>query len=37
MPIRADMRLATKSKEEGGHGTAKAFWEWCDEQVKPYL
>ncbi|CAG9975693.1 unnamed protein product [Clonostachys byssicola] len=37
MPIRNDLQLSTKSKEEGGYGTAKAFWEWNEEQIKPYL
>ncbi|KAF2963622.1 hypothetical protein GQX73_g9956 [Xylaria multiplex] len=31
------MVQAGRSKEEGGDGTAKEFWEWSDEQVKKYL
>ncbi len=37
MRIRKDLKDATKPKEEGGLGTAKAFWEWNEEQVKLYL
>jgi hypothetical protein len=36
-PIRQDLLAAARSKEEGGNGTAKAFWEWSEEQVKAYL
>ncbi|KAI2623083.1 putative short-chain dehydrogenase [Hypoxylon sp. NC1633] len=37
LPIRRDLVEATKTKEEGGNETAKEFWEWCEEQVKPYV
>ncbi|CAG8974766.1 hypothetical protein HYALB_00000378 [Hymenoscyphus albidus] len=36
-PIRQDLLSAMKSKAEGGNGSCKRFWEWCEEQVKPYL
>ena len=34
---RQDIVLALKSKEEGGTGEAMGLWDWCEEQVKPYL
>lgn len=37
VPIRPDLKLAVKTKEEGGHGTSEAFWEWSEKQVKDYL
>ncbi|KAI0169712.1 putative short-chain dehydrogenase [Hypoxylon sp. FL1284] len=37
LPIRKDLMAATKTEEEGGNGTAKKFWEWTDEQIKPYI
>ncbi|PBP24810.1 short chain dehydrogenase reductase [Diplocarpon rosae] len=36
-PLRADLEEASKSQEEGGTGIATRFWEWSEEQVKPYL
>ncbi|KAI4865073.1 putative short-chain dehydrogenase [Hypoxylon rubiginosum] len=36
-PIRKDLTAATKTEEEGGNGTAKKFWEWTEEQIKPYI
>lgn len=36
-PFRKDLIEATKTVEEGGNGTGKKFWEWCEEQVKPYV
>ncbi|KIW94926.1 uncharacterized protein Z519_04905 [Cladophialophora bantiana CBS 173.52] len=36
-PIRKDLLDATKSKEEGGNGHAAEFWEWTEEQIKPYV
>jgi len=35
--IRKDLMLAQRSEKEGGTGTAEKFWDWCDEQVKPYM
>ncbi|RYO98209.1 hypothetical protein DL763_002376 [Monosporascus cannonballus] len=35
-PIRKDMQTATKSKEEGGNGHAKEFWNWTEELVKDF-
>ncbi len=35
--IRKDLMLAQKPEKEGGTGTAEKFWDWCDEQVKPYM
>jgi retinol dehydrogenase 12 len=37
LPIRADLLDATRSKQDGGNGHAAAFWEWSEEQVKPYV
>ncbi|KAI1414498.1 putative short-chain dehydrogenase [Hypoxylon sp. FL1857] len=36
-PIRKDLVEATKTEEEGGNGTGKKFWEWTEEQIKPYI
>jgi retinol dehydrogenase-12 len=35
--IRKDLLLATKSEDEGGTGNGLKFWEWTEEQVKPYV
>lgn len=37
LPIRKDLVAATKTEAEGGTGGAAKFWEWNEEQVKPYL
>lgn len=37
MDIRADLEDATKSEADGGTGIGKRFWEWTEEQIKPYL
>lgn len=37
LPIRPDLVAATKSETEGGNGAAKKFWEWTEQQIKPYL
>jgi hypothetical protein len=37
IPIRKDLGAAGKSEAEGGTGIATKFWEWSEEQVKPYL
>lgn len=31
-----DMLKAAKPVAEGGTGVASQFWEWCEEQWKPY-
>jgi retinol dehydrogenase 12 len=36
-PIREDLNLASKSTAEGGTGGTQKFWEWSEEQVRPYL
>ncbi|KAH8895488.1 NAD(P)-binding protein [Thozetella sp. PMI_491] len=36
-PIRKDLLAATKTKAEGGSGIAEKFWEWTEDQVRPYL
>jgi len=36
-PLRKDLLEASKTKEEGGTGIAKQFWEWTEEQVTAYL
>ncbi len=35
--IRKDLMLAQKPEKEGGTGTAEKFWDWSDEQMKPYM
>ncbi|OTB01385.1 hypothetical protein M426DRAFT_220435 [Hypoxylon sp. CI-4A] len=35
--IRPDLIDGSKPKDEGGQGIAQTFWEWTEEQVKPYL
>lgn len=37
MDIRADLVDATKGEDEGGTGIGKRFWEWTEEQIKPFL
>ncbi|KAJ3579843.1 hypothetical protein NPX13_g715 [Xylaria arbuscula] len=37
MPPRKDLKDATKTKAEGGTGVAKEFWEWNENQIRPYL
>jgi len=34
--IREDLQQSAKSEAEGGTGVAEKFWEWTEEQVKPY-
>ena len=29
--------MGQKPEKEGGSGVAEKFWEWSEEQVKPYL
>ncbi|KUJ17225.1 NAD(P)-binding protein [Mollisia scopiformis] len=36
-PLREDYEASFKSKDEGGTGLAREFWEWTEEQVKAYL
>ncbi|EKD19690.1 uncharacterized protein L3040_001963 [Drepanopeziza brunnea f. sp. 'multigermtubi'] len=36
-PLRADLEKSGKSKKDGGSGIAENFWEWTEEQIKPYL
>jgi retinol dehydrogenase 12 len=33
---REDVETGRKAKEEGGSGTAVAFWEWCDKVTKEF-
>ncbi|KAI1144376.1 short-chain dehydrogenase [Hypoxylon sp. FL0543] len=35
--IRADVLQGSKPQAEGGTGIAEKFWEWTEEQVKPYM
>ncbi|KAI5922626.1 putative short-chain dehydrogenase [Camillea tinctor] len=37
MPIRKDLLDATRSEGEGGNGTAEKFWDWSEDQVKPFI
>ncbi|KAI3337194.1 short-chain dehydrogenase [Xylariaceae sp. AK1471] len=34
--IRKDLLEGSKPKEEGGTGIAQKFWEWSEEQTRPY-
>ena len=36
-PLREDLHKATKMESQGGTGGAYKFWEWTENQVKPYL
>ncbi|KAH7303812.1 hypothetical protein B0I35DRAFT_364185 [Stachybotrys elegans] len=36
-PIRQDLTNATKTESEGGSGGTRRFWDWSEEQVRPYL
>lgn len=36
-PLREDLLVAQRTMEEGGTGQAAKFWEWSEEQIKPYL
>ncbi|KAA6411359.1 MAG: hypothetical protein FRX48_04639 [Lasallia pustulata] len=36
-PLRKDLLLAQKTEAEGGTGHAARFWEWSEEQVRPYV
>ncbi|OTB01765.1 hypothetical protein M426DRAFT_265703 [Hypoxylon sp. CI-4A] len=36
-PIRKDLTKATLTEAEGGNGTAQKFWDWTEEQIKPYI
>jgi hypothetical protein len=36
-PVRKDLKEAAIPLSEGGTGIAKKFWEWNEEQVKPYV
>ncbi|EUC27797.1 short chain dehydrogenase [Pyrenophora tritici-repentis] len=35
--LRRDLAETVTTKEEGGSGRAKAYWEWSEEQVKDYM
>jgi retinol dehydrogenase-12 len=37
MPVIKGLKAGSKSEAEGGTGVAEKFWEWTEEQVKPYL
>ncbi|KAL7931906.1 hypothetical protein V8C35DRAFT_308845 [Trichoderma chlorosporum] len=34
--VRSDLKRGTEEESSGGLGTSKAFWEWTEEQVRPY-
>ncbi|KAK4061082.1 uncharacterized protein Triagg1_10509 [Trichoderma aggressivum f. europaeum] len=36
LSVRDDLKKASEEESKGGLGTSKAFWEWTDEQVRPY-
>lgn len=35
--IREDIEKGAKSAEEGGNGLGKIWYEWCMEQVAPFM
>jgi len=35
--LRKDFEAASKTEVEGGTGVGLQFWDWTEEQVKPYL
>ncbi|KAI0408923.1 putative estradiol 17 beta-dehydrogenase [Xylaria palmicola] len=37
LPLRQDLNKATLSENEGGTAGAAKFWDWSNEQIKPYL
>jgi retinol dehydrogenase-12 len=37
LSIRPDLVEASKTEAEGGTGLAERFWEWNEEQIKPYI
>ncbi|KAH8597208.1 hypothetical protein B0O99DRAFT_569034 [Bisporella sp. PMI_857] len=37
LPVRKDVLAGSKNISEGGTGVASKFWEWSEEQVKPFL
>ena len=34
---RKDLKNAINPDAEGGNGASKKFWDWNEEQVKPYM
>ena len=34
---RKDILLSLKESKDGGTGRAAEFWDWCEEQVEPYV
>ncbi|KAI1167992.1 hypothetical protein F5B18DRAFT_341598 [Nemania serpens] len=37
MQCRKDLQEATRTKAEGGSGIAGEFWDWTEEQIRPFL
>jgi len=37
VPLRKDIEASAKTEAEGGTGVGLKFWEWNEEQVKPFL
>ncbi|KAF4619006.1 hypothetical protein G7Y89_g14843 [Cudoniella acicularis] len=37
LPLRKELEAGSKTIAEGGTGIAEKFWEWTEEQVRPYL
>lgn len=35
--LREDILLSLKEKNDGGTGRAVEFWDWCEQQVTPYV
>jgi hypothetical protein len=36
MPLRKDLEAGAKTEAEGGTGVASKFWDWTEEQIKPF-
>lgn len=35
--VKKSLQDAANNDSEGGQGTARKFWEWQEDQVRPYL
>ncbi|KAI9672897.1 MAG: hypothetical protein M1829_004447 [Trizodia sp. TS-e1964] len=37
LTLRPDVQRGLTREEDGGAGTAKKFWDWCETEVEPYV
>ncbi|KAI0142660.1 hypothetical protein GGR57DRAFT_486114 [Xylariaceae sp. FL1272] len=35
-PMRSDLEAAAKSEKDGGNGSTEKFWNWSEEQLRPF-